>query len=99
MATTIPKHKRIRLSQKKYIELKLKVLERDQCCVLRGCSAPTELHHVIFRSQGGDDSMQNCVMLCHDCHEVAHGPDSRDIRVALLQYLDQVNEVNNGTTK
>ena len=72
----------------------MKVYDRDKCCVL--CpKEPTELHHVIFRSQGGDDSMQNCVMLCHDCHEnKAHGDDSREIRVVLLQYLEAVNDEN-----
>ena len=90
---TIPKNKRIKLSQKKYIELKLKVLERDKYCVL--CpKEPTELHHVIFRSHGGSDTEENCVMLCHDCHEKAHGADSRDIMTVLLQYLEAVNNDN-----
>ena len=91
----IPKHKRIKLSQKKYIELKTKVYERDQCCVLCGCSTPTNLHHVKFRSQLGDDAETNCVMLCTHCHKVAHGADSREIRVALLQYLEAVNDDGN----
>lgn len=95
---TIPKTKRIKLSQKKYIELKLKVFERDKYCVLCGRAA-THLHHIVFRSHLGDDSMQNCVMLCTKCHELAHGDDSRGIRVALLQYLENVNEVNNGFTE
>lgn len=89
MTQTIPKHKRIKLSPKKYIELKLKVFERDKYCVL--ClKEPAELHHVIFRSQGGDDSITNCVMLCTRCHELAHGADARDIRNVLLQYLEAV---------
>ena len=88
--TTIPKHKRIKLSPKKYNKLKEEVFERDQCCVLCGKSA-TDLHHVIFRSQMGDDSMENCVALCHDCHKnKPHGDDSREIRVVLLQYLEAI---------
>ena len=91
MTQTITKHKRIKLSPKKYIELKLKVFERDKCCVLCG-KEPTDLHHVKYRSAGGDDSETNCVMLCHDCHELAHGADSRDIRTVLSQYLSEVSE-------
>ena len=90
MTQTIPKHKRIKLSPKKYIELKLKVYERDKCCVL--CGRPcTDLHHVKYRSAGGDDTMQNCVMLCTSCHNKAHGADARDIRTVLSQYLEAIN--------
>ena len=91
MLPTIPKHKRIKLSPKKYNKLKEEVFERDQQCVL--CDKqPTDLHHVIFRSQMGDDSKENCVALCHDCHKnKAHGDDSRGIRLVLLQYLEAVN--------
>ena len=98
MIATIPKNKRIKLSQKKYIELKLKVYERDKYCVLCGRTA-TNLHHVKYRSAGGGDTENNTVMLCQSCHEKAHGDDSRGIRVALLQYLENVNEVNNGFTE
>lgn len=87
----IAKHKRIKLSQKKYKELKQKVLERDKYCVLCG-AVPTDLHHVKYRSQGGDDSENNCVMLCKDCHDnKAHGVNNRKIRKELEEYLSVVN--------
>ena len=31
------------------------------------------LHHVKFRSQGGDDARDNLRWLCIHCHEEAHG--------------------------
>ncbi len=31
-----------------------------------------EIHHVIPRSDNGDDSPRNLVALCHACHVVAH---------------------------
>lgn len=31
-----------------------------------------EIHHIIFRSHGGDNSVQNCICLCVGCHEMAH---------------------------
>ena len=88
----IPKHKRIKLSPQKYKTLKLKVFERDKYCVLCGAGNPTNLHHVVFRSQMGSDTENNCVMLCTKCHELAHGVDSKDIRTVLLQYLNEVSE-------
>ena len=31
-----------------------------------------EVHHEIFLSQGGDDSVDNAVALCPNCHKEAH---------------------------
>ncbi len=51
MASQIPKKTRQR------------VFDRDQCC--QGCAKPgTELHHIIFRSQGGKHDEDNLVLLC-----------------------------------
>ena len=32
-----------------------------------------ELHHIIFRSHGGDNSVDNIICLCLKCHRAAHG--------------------------
>ena len=32
-----------------------------------------ELHHKIFRSQGGSDVRDNLEFLCSPCHDEAHG--------------------------
>lgn len=49
------------------------VLERDdyRC---RGCgnTRHLELHHIIFRSQGGTDEADNLVTLCRRCHQRTH---------------------------
>lgn len=38
-------------------------------CAVPGCSNPAcELHHVIFRSLGGGDELDNRVFLCRRCH-------------------------------
>jgi hypothetical protein len=31
-----------------------------------------ELHHKVFRSQGGSDEPENLEPLCHDCHFKIH---------------------------
>lgn len=43
-------------------------MNRDKI-VLPGVS----LHHIVFRSHGGTDDPGNTILLCHNCHEYAHG--------------------------
>jgi 5-methylcytosine-specific restriction endonuclease McrA len=31
-----------------------------------------DIHHIIFRSQGGSDNIDNLIALCRDCHNKAH---------------------------
>lgn len=55
--------------------LRREVLERDshRC---RGCGlskGPLEVHHIIYRSQGGKDEAWNLITLCRGCHGRAHG--------------------------
>lgn len=56
---------------KQWSELKHRVRERDKCC--RVCHRPGfDVHHIEFKSRGGEDSMANCVYLCRKCHTDAH---------------------------
>jgi 5-methylcytosine-specific restriction endonuclease McrA len=32
-----------------------------------------EVHHKVFRSQGGSDAFENLAWLCGVCHDEAHG--------------------------
>lgn len=42
----------------------------------RGCGGTsTEGHHVVFRSQGGDDVRENIAGLCNLCHTLLHNGD------------------------
>ena len=51
------------------------VLERDngqcQACGQAGDNR-LQLHHVIYRSQGGSHDEENLVTLCFDCHKDVH---------------------------
>jgi hypothetical protein len=38
-----------------------------------GSTSYLEIHHIIFRSQGGKDELDNLVLLCKECHMRAHG--------------------------
>lgn len=41
--------------------------------------APLEVHHIVFRSHGRDDRIENLEALCNECHGGIHGswPRSR----------------------
>ena len=66
------------------------VAERDNnCCVLCGQLA-NDVHHVVFRSHGGKDEAGNCVCLCRQCHELAHGTNAKMVREKLQEYLRKV---------
>ena len=62
------KGKRLVLSAGKYRKLCEYVYERDKFCVFCGRTDSATAAHVINRSQGGDDSPNNIVRACQDCH-------------------------------
>lgn len=47
------------------------------CCIChKFCGVRIETHHIRPKSKGGDDSSENCIPLCFDCHaEVEHYND------------------------
>lgn len=65
---------RRKLNRECYQQLHAGVLERDNWrCQVCGAMTHLEVHHVTFRSHGGDDSDENLVTLCTKCHSVFHG--------------------------
>ncbi|NQU04256.1 MAG: HNH endonuclease [Syntrophaceae bacterium] len=79
-----PKQKAVRLKGTAYKKLQISVLKRDHF-FCHGwiefdnksfrCGVPVDgpPHHIIFRSQGGPDTMENMITLCKKCHAKAHG--------------------------
>lgn len=55
---------------------KAMVLNRDgyKChiCKNKKKGVRLEVHHIIFRSNGGSDEPENLITLCHDCHTKLH---------------------------
>ena len=41
-----------------------------RCCSLcnKFCGTKIELHHIEQMADGGDDTLDNCIPLCFDCH-------------------------------
>lgn len=80
---------------------KAMILNRDnytcQCCKGRHKDSKLEVHHIIFRSQGGSDEESNLITLCHTCHKALH---SGKINLQLngkakgtLKYATQMNSI------
>lgn len=50
------------------------ILHRDnytcQCCGKKNCRL--DVHHIIFRSNGGTNDENNLITLCEDCHKKVH---------------------------
>jgi len=73
---SLQKRKAIRLKGQAKIKLYQRVYKRDHgCCVECGAWIPpgTIPHHIIFKSQGGEDTEENLEMRCPVCHGKAHG--------------------------
>jgi len=50
-------------------------------CGWKRCS---DVHHLVFRSQGGDNSIRNLMGLCRDCHDEAHKSKSFNEKLKLI---------------
>ena len=50
-------------------------------CEVCGRTGALGFHHIVFRSQGGKNELNNIILLCHKCHEKAHR--SREFRLEL----------------
>lgn len=45
-----------------------------------------EVHHVKYLSQGGSDTIQNCVAICPNCHRELHMSDRNSVKIESLYY-------------
>jgi hypothetical protein len=69
------------LGKKDWDRQKLRVFERDKCCVRCGqgprVGCPRlDPHHIVRKSKGGSDDMANVQILCDECHKTKH-PEKR----------------------
>lgn len=56
--------------------------ERCRWCGRNGSSG-LQVHHVVYRSQGGSDELSNLILLCQQHHEEAHSNKKRWQKVLL----------------
>lgn len=59
-----------------YENTRAMILDRDghecQCCHGRHRDSRLEVHHIIYRMNGGSDDQENLITLCHTCHTALH---------------------------
>lgn len=85
----IAKHTPFRLSPEGYRQLCQLVDERDRGCAI--CGRPdVQHHHIIFRSAGGEDRLENLIALCPEHHRYcAHGEDEAAWAGDFLEEMEQ----------
>ena len=80
---------------------KAMVLNRDnytcQYCKGKHKDSKLEIHHILFRSQGGSDEESNLITLCHTCHKDLHSgkinPKLSGKVKGNLKYATQMNSI------
>ena len=60
------------------IKIKALVSCGRKCCVChKFCGNNMEIHHIKAKADGGEDSFENAIPLCFDCHAEVRQYDSR----------------------
>ena len=93
--TCKPQHNRKHNQQRAYYHtaewnrLRAHVIQRDyQQCVACTSTHRLAVHHIIARNQGGADSPENLVTLCHHCHNrIEHG--DHETQTIINAYMQQ----------
>lgn len=83
------------------------VLNRDdytcQYCKGKRKDSKLEVHHIVFRSQGGSDNQENLITLCHTCHSLLHSEkislDKVGIKKGTLNFATQMNIIRSQLLK
>ena len=57
---------------KKAKQMYEKIVEEQRYCQLCGSTNWLEIHHIMYRSQGGNNDERNLIRLCKKCHEMVH---------------------------
>lgn len=78
---------------------KAMVLDRDgyKChiCKTKKKNLKLEVHHIVFRSNGGSDDADNLITLCHDCHKKLHdGKVKLNLKGKLKGQLNHATQMN-----
>ena len=69
--------------------VKLYAMDNPNCEICENIGS--DVHHIIFRSQGGGDNDDNLITLCRNHHNQAHGPESKRFREMLLRLKSRKN--------
>ena len=73
MNRAVWKRERNRLGPERYDELRQEILRRDGWrCQACGRRKDLQVHHIEARGRLGEDTEQNLITLCADCHRTVH---------------------------
>lgn len=82
-------NKRKREDNQLYKRTRRWAIERDNgLCVICEKMAD-EVHHIVFRSQGGLSNLSNLACVCRECHNNAHGIYAKEIRTYLQDIIEE----------
>lgn len=60
-------------------------------------NAKLEVHHIVFKRNGGSDEPENLITLCHGCHSKLHAgkinPNFKSKTSGMLKYATQMNHI------
>ena len=84
-----------------FANTKAMVRARDNytCAICKGKHKDRRLdvHHIIFRSQGGSDEAENLITLCHTCHKKLHDGEilysGKGKKKGSLSFATQMNSI------
>lgn len=95
MGQPIERKRPLRLTREGYKKVCKLVDDRDCGCVV--CRDPhVQHHHIIYRSEGGEDRLENLVALCPFHHmQLGHGWNKHEQQQEFLKYTrDECKEFN-----
>ena len=74
-------------------KIREEVMARDGGCRFCGTRTRLHVHHIIYRSQGGQHTPENLIVLCNQHHDLVHSDKKRYMKlcqgVVWLSYLDR----------
>lgn len=82
-----------------FANTKAMVLNRDnytcQCCKGKHKDSKLEVHHIVYRSNGGSDEAENLITLCHTCHKAVHtGEKQLKLKGRMKSTLKHATQMN-----
>ena len=87
---SLQKHKPIRLHGKALAQLNTSIYERDggQCIICGTYVEPGTMFHHVRQAAAKEDSIDNGVLLCYECHQQAHSGAVLLTRSECRKYLE-----------
>ena len=101
MIRPVPKPHVKRLEGKALKLLHEAVYKRDhgRCKCGKWIEPGTPAHHIILKSQGGEDPMSNLEMKCTDCHDNEHNAKGEKMLYHLIKLAKEFNQLKSDESR